>query len=152
MRQVPTVKQDYLYFEELKTRWRDSDVYGHMNNAVFYEYADTIVNSWLINKGSLNVPSSKTVGLVVETRCTYFSELKFPNLVTAGLKLNKLGYSHQHYAWQGTEFDSGRKIRHGVRTPSKHKFEILGKWINQAKFPDLFAHVKVFPPNSLALG
>ena len=97
MRQVPTVKQDYLYFEELKTRWRDSDVYGHMNNAVFYEYADTIVNSWLINKGSLNVPSSKTVGLVVETRCTYFSELKFPDLVTAGLKLNKLGNSSVHY-------------------------------------------------------
>ena len=61
MRQVPTFKQDYLYFEELKIRWRDSDVYGHMNNAVFYEYADTIVNSWLIKKGSLNVPSSKTV-------------------------------------------------------------------------------------------
>jgi len=97
MRQVPTVKQDYLYFEELKTRWRDSDVYGHMNNAVFYEYADTIVNSWLINKGSLNVPLSKTVGLVVETRCTYFSEIKFPDLVTAGLKLNKLGNSSVHY-------------------------------------------------------
>ena len=97
MRQVPAVKQDYLYFEELKTRWRDSDVYGHMNNAVFYEYADTIVNSWLINKGSLNVPSSKTVGLVVETRCTYFSELKFPDLVTAGLKLNKLGNTSVHY-------------------------------------------------------
>ena len=59
--------------------------------------ADTIVNSWLINKGSLNVPLSKTVGLVVETRCTYFSELKFPNLVTAGLKLNKLGNSSVHY-------------------------------------------------------
>ena len=62
-------------------------------------------------------------------------------------RLNKLGYSHQHYAWQGTEFDSGRKIRHGVLIASKHKLKILGKWINQAKFPDLFAHVKVFPPS-----
>ena len=97
MRQAPSLREDYLYFEELKTRWRDSDVYGHMNNAVFYEYADTIVNSWLIKKGSLNVPSSKTVGLVVETRCTYFSELKFPSLITAGLKLNKLGNSSVHY-------------------------------------------------------
>jgi len=60
-------------------------------------------------------------------------------------RLNKLGYLHQHYAWQGTKFDSGRKIRHGVLIASKYKLEVLGKWIDQAKFPDLFAHVKVFP-------
>ena len=48
MRQVPSIREDYLYFEQLNTRWRDNDVYGHMNNAVFYEYADTVVNGWLI--------------------------------------------------------------------------------------------------------
>ncbi len=97
MRQVPLSRQEYVYFEELQTRWRDNDVYGHMNNAVFYEYADTIVNSWLIKKGSLNVPISNTVGLVVETKCTFFSELRFPSLVTAGLKLIKLGNSSVNY-------------------------------------------------------
>lgn len=97
MRQVPSIREDYLYFEKLNTRWRDNDVYGHMNNAVFYEYADTVVNGWLIKKGSLDVPKSETVGLVVETRCTFFSELKFPNIITCGLKLNRLGNSSVEY-------------------------------------------------------
>ena len=97
MRQVPSIREDYLYFEQLNTRWRDNDVYGHMNNAVFYEYADTVVNGWLIKKGSLDVPKSESVGLVVETRCTFFSELKFPNIITCGLKLNRLGNSSVEY-------------------------------------------------------
>ena len=62
-------------------------------------------------------------------------------------RLEKLGYGHLHYAWKGTKFDSGKWIRHGVLIAAKHRLEVMGKWIDQAKFPDLFAHVKIFSPN-----
>ena len=62
-------------------------------------------------------------------------------------RLEKLGYCHLHYAWKGTKFDSGKWIRHGVLIAAKHRLEVMGKWIDQAKFPDLFAHVKIFSPN-----
>ena len=62
-------------------------------------------------------------------------------------RLEKLGYCHLHYAWKGTKFDSGKWIRHGVFIAAKHRLEVMGKWIDQAKFPDLFAHVKIFSPN-----
>ena len=64
-------------------------------------------------------------------------------------RLEKLGYCHLHYAWKGTKFDSGKWIRHGVLIAAKHRLEVMGKWIGQAKFPDLFAHVKIFSPSFL---
>ena len=97
MRIKPTTKQDYAYFEEMTTRWRDNDVYGHMNNVVFYEYVDTVVNSWLIKTHSLVIPGGPIIGLVVETRCTYFSEIGFPEVLTAGLKVNRIGKSSVQY-------------------------------------------------------
>ena len=97
MRMKPTSRQDYAYFEEMTTRWRDNDVYGHMNNVVFYEYVDTVVNSWLIKTNSLVIPSGPIIGLVVETKCTYFSEIGFPGVLTTGLKVNRIGESSVQY-------------------------------------------------------
>tara|TARA_B100001093_G_scaffold515352_1_gene591505 strand:- start:855 stop:1763 length:909 start_codon:yes stop_codon:yes gene_type:complete len=62
-------------------------------------------------------------------------------------RLEKLGYCHLHYAWKGTKFDSGKWIRHGVLIASRHRLEVMGDWIDQAKFPDLFSHVKIFSAN-----
>lgn len=78
-------------------RWRDNDVYGHINNAVFYEYVDTAVNSWLIESGALAVPDGDTVGLVVHSECTYFAPLAFPDLVTAGIRTARVGRSSVTY-------------------------------------------------------
>ena len=97
MRIKQTSKQDYAYFEKMATRWRDNDVYGHMNNVVFYEYVDTVVNSWLIKTNSLVIPRGRIIGLVVETKCTYFSEIGFPGVITAGLKVNRIGKSSVQY-------------------------------------------------------
>ena len=97
MRMKPTSRQDYAYFEQMTTRWRDNDVYGHMNNVVFYEYVDTVVNSWLIKTNSLVIPSGPIIGLVVETKCTYFSEIGFPGVLTTGLKVNRIGESSVQY-------------------------------------------------------
>ena len=73
------------------TRWSDDDAYGHVNNAVHYHLFDTAVNGWLIEATGTDIRRLPAVGLVVETRCRYLAELRFPEAVTAGLALERLG-------------------------------------------------------------
>lgn len=75
----------------------DNDVYGHMNNVVHYSLFDTAVNGWLIEQDVLDFQAGKQVGLVVETGCRYFSEIAFPDVVTAGLRVAKIGTSSVRY-------------------------------------------------------
>ena len=90
-------KEDYMFFLSYHTRWRDNDVYGHMNNTVFYEFADSIVNHWLNVSGALKVPNDSTIGLVVHTQCDYFSQLGYPDHVTCGMKIANIGKTSVTY-------------------------------------------------------
>jgi acyl-CoA thioester hydrolase len=90
-------RADYALFETFAPRWRDNDVYGHVNNAVYYEYVDTVVNAWLIRSGALEVPGGAVVGLVVETGCTFHASLAFPDPVAAGLRVDRIGRSSVTY-------------------------------------------------------
>lgn len=90
-------RKDYKYFEPITTRWMDNDVYGHVNNVVYYSYFDTAVNSYLINRGVLNISQSERIGLVVETQCRYFSPIAFPDQVQVGLRVAHLGNSSVRY-------------------------------------------------------
>ena len=87
----------YRHFAVFATRWRDNDVYGHMNNAVYYEYVDTLVNGWLIASGGLAVPDGPVVCIVAETGCVFHASLGFPEPVEAGLRLERLGRSSITY-------------------------------------------------------
>jgi acyl-CoA thioester hydrolase len=94
---APDLRDAYRHFRAIPTRWMDNDVYGHVNNVVYYSYFDTVVNQYLIEQGALDIESSKVVGLVVETSCQYFAPITFPDLVTAGLRVAKLGNSSVRY-------------------------------------------------------
>lgn len=88
----------YPYHHALGTRWADNDVYGHVNNVVYYSYFDTAVNAFLIGAGVLNPQAGDVIGLVVETGCQYFAPLSFPERLTAGLGVERLGNSSVRYA------------------------------------------------------
>ena len=75
----------------------DNDIYGHMNNSVYYSLFDTAVNGWLIEFGGLDIHNSEQIGLVAETGCRYFSELAFPDVVVAGIRVARLGSSSVRY-------------------------------------------------------
>lgn len=90
-------RADFAWFLEMQTRWRDNDVYGHMNNVVYYEYFDTVVNKWLIESGALDIPNGPVVALVVETKCTYMASLGFPDRVTTALRVARIGGSSVTY-------------------------------------------------------
>ncbi len=75
----------------------DNDVYGHVNNVVYYSWFDTVVNQFLVANGALDIQTGNTIGLVVETQCTYLDSVTFPDTVVAGLAVSKLGTSSVHY-------------------------------------------------------
>ncbi|MBE2969420.1 acyl-CoA thioesterase [Burkholderia cepacia] len=90
-------REEFRHFLPITTRWMDNDVYGHVNNVVYYSYFDTVVNEYLIRAGVLDVEHGQTIGLVVETQCNYFAPLVFPQSVDAGLRVVKLGTSSVRY-------------------------------------------------------
>jgi acyl-CoA thioester hydrolase len=94
---VHTTRTDYPHFLSIDTRWSDNDHYGHVNNVVYYSYFDTVVNEYLIRHGALDLEAGKTIGLVVETHCSYFAPLTFPERIDAGLRVTRLGSTSVRY-------------------------------------------------------
>lgn len=87
----------YRVFRDITTRWMDNDVYGHVNNVVYYSWFDTAVNAHLIEQGALDAERGAVIGLVVETQCHYFAPLAFPQTVQAGVRVAQLGRSSVRY-------------------------------------------------------
>ena len=96
-RPEPQRLADYPHSRVLATRWMDSDPYGHMNNVVYYELFDTVVNAWLIEHGALDIQKSEVIGLVVESGCQYFAPLTYPDPVTAAIRVARVGRSSVRY-------------------------------------------------------
>ena len=94
---APAPRTAYPHFLSIATRWMDNDVYGHVNNVVYYSYFDTVVNEYLIRSGVLDIEHGTTIGLVVETQCNYFAPIVFPDRIDAGLRVVKLGTSSVRY-------------------------------------------------------
>jgi acyl-CoA thioester hydrolase len=97
MRPTAQSRQSYRHFQAIPTRWADNDIYGHVNNVVYYSYFDTVVNQYLIEQRALDLATGTTIGLVVETQCQYFAPISFPDMVHAGLRVAKLGNSSVRY-------------------------------------------------------
>ena len=87
----------YRHFLAIPTRWMDNDIYGHVNNVVYYSYFDTVINEYLIREGGLDIAGGATIGLAVETFCRFHRELTFPEVIDAGLRVGKLGNTSVRY-------------------------------------------------------
>ncbi len=75
----------------------DNDVYGHLNNVVYYSLFDTAVNAMLIEGGALDIHHGEVIGLVVETHCNFFDSIAFPQTVDAGVRVAAMGSSSVRY-------------------------------------------------------
>lgn len=96
-RPPPTTRADYRYFQTITTRWQDNDVFGHVNNVVYYSWIDTAVNNFLIQNGILELGASEIVGVVAETNLRYLREIAYPDPVTVGVRVERLGTSSVRY-------------------------------------------------------
>ena len=91
------VRADYAAFTAISTRWSDNDIYGHVNNSVYYFWFDTVVNEYLIRTGALDIHNGAVIGLVVDTGCAYFAPTAFPDTIHAGIRVDHIGTSSVRY-------------------------------------------------------
>jgi acyl-CoA thioester hydrolase len=87
----------FVHFLAIPTRWMDNDLYGHVNNVVYYSYFDTVINQYLIAQGGLDIAQAPVIGIAAESLCRFRRELTFPQVVEAGLRVAHLGNSSVRY-------------------------------------------------------
>lgn len=96
-RRPPPSRADYRWLVPIETRWLDMDIYGHVNNVVYYSYFDTAIAHYLMREGGLDPWKSPVVGFAVDTGCRFHRALSFPDRLEAGLKVARLGTSSCRY-------------------------------------------------------
>ena len=87
----------YPHRHAIQTRWKDNDVYGHVNNVEFYSYFDTAINAWLIAEGGLDIEGGEVIGVCAESHCEFQAALAFPDAVDVHLRVGRLGRSSVRY-------------------------------------------------------
>lgn len=97
MKKNPSHISEYNYFCQLSTRWNDNDIYGHMNNIIYYSLFDTAVNKWLIKNKLIDIKNGQNIGLIVQSGCNYFSSFEYPENINAGIRVTKIGKSSVRY-------------------------------------------------------
>ena len=90
-------REHYKAARRIPTRWRDNDVYHHINNVIYYEFFDTVINGYLMEAGGLDFRAGDMVGFAVETHCQFLQPISFPDEVDACLRVGKLGNSSVRY-------------------------------------------------------
>jgi acyl-CoA thioester hydrolase len=90
-------RSDFPHVRPITTRWKDNDVYGHVNNVEYYSFFDTVINAWLIAEGGLDIRGGEVIGVCAESHCAYHAPLAFPQSVDAALRVTKLGRSSVRY-------------------------------------------------------
>jgi len=98
MSQKPQISRaEYLHYTSLPTRWMDNDIYGHVNNALYYAFFDTVINEYLIAEGGLDITAGAVVAFAAESQCQYLRPFAFPGVIEIGLRVGKLGNSSVRY-------------------------------------------------------
>jgi acyl-CoA thioester hydrolase len=94
---VLKTREQFKFFLDIQTRWADNDIYGHVNNVTYYSYFDTAANALLIQKTGFDIHQSQSIGLVVDSACSFFQELSFPEIIQVGVAIGKIGNTSLRY-------------------------------------------------------
>ena len=89
--------RDFPVHWPVLTRWTDNDMFGHLNNAVYYELFDTAINAWINTSTDVDPVTAPWLGVVAESGCRFYAELKFPDPLVVGLAVTRLGASSVTY-------------------------------------------------------
>jgi acyl-CoA thioester hydrolase len=133
-REAAAAPSDFKAWRRFTTRWADNDAYGHVNNTIFYQWFDSAVNGWLVEQGLLDIQGGDPIALVVETSCSYFAPLEFPQDVEVGLAVSQLGRSSIRYrigvfaAGSGAAAAQGEFVHVLVDRTSRRPVEIPASW------------------------
>ncbi len=96
-REQPPKRGDYLHYLQIPSRWMDNDIYGHVNNVIYYSWMDTVVNRFLMDEGGLDIHHGEVIGIAAQSGCSYFASVAYPDVIDAGLRVAHLGGSSVRY-------------------------------------------------------
>lgn len=116
MTKQPILKSAFQHFQEVHTRWMDNDIYGHVNNVVYYSYFDSVVNTYLIEKGGLDIHGGPQIGFIVNSSCSYLQSIAFPESLVGALRVNRIGTSSVDYGVALFKEGVDEACAHGVMT------------------------------------
>ncbi|MEE2854841.1 MAG: thioesterase family protein [Actinomycetota bacterium] len=116
---------DFPVLWPVGTRWADNDMFGHLNNAVYYQLFDTAINAWINTSTGLDPITTPALGIVAESGCRYFSELQFPQHLVVGLAVTRLGRSSVTYRL-GVFRAAGNELAEDNAQP----ITALGHWVH----------------------
>lgn len=94
---APPNRDQFPDLRTITTRWKDNDIYGHVNNVEYYSFFDTVINAWLIEEGGLDIQTGETIGVCAESHCRFLASVAFPQTIEAGLRTGKIGNSSVRY-------------------------------------------------------
>nr|WP_269462781.1 thioesterase family protein [Mycobacterium basiliense] len=116
---------DFPVLWPVLTRWADNDMFGHLNNAIYYQLFDTAINAWIVTLTGVDPLTMSTLGIVAESGCRYFSELRFPEGLVVGLAVTRLGRSSVTYRLG--VFRAGREQPDST---AREPITALGHWVH----------------------
>lgn len=123
---------DFPVHWPVQTRWTDNDMFGHLNNAVYYELFDTAINAWIARGTGIDAMSAPWLGVVAESGCRYFAELKFPADLVVGLAVTRLGTSSVTY--RTALFEDRQRLAAGfdsrLAAGSDSRLAAVGSWVH----------------------
>lgn len=96
-RPSPANRSGFRWFLPITTRFMDNDAFAHVNNVIYYSWIDTAVNRFLMDHSLLDLQASPVIGIVAESGCRYVAQIAYPDAVTVGLRIDKLGNSSVRY-------------------------------------------------------
>ena len=115
-------RNDFQLVSTAVTRWADNDMFGHLNNAVYYQLFDSAINEWIIDSTGTDPMASANIPVVAESSCKFFREISFPGMLEIGLRVHHLGTSSVIYELGLFGFDAdGQRIK-GVAA--------VGRWVH----------------------
>jgi acyl-CoA thioester hydrolase len=114
---------DFPVHRAVTTRWSDNDMYGHLNNAVYYELFDSAINGWQAESVAVDPLTDGTLGVVAESGCSFFAEVAFPTPLVVGLRVVRVGRSSVTY-------QLGLFVDPAHATPADPAVKALGHWVH----------------------
>ncbi len=112
----PAQRLNYRWYMPLTTRWLDNDIYGHINNVIYYAYFDTVANTYLIDECGLDIHHGSEIGYIVHSQCHYKSGLAYPDRIDGALRVNRIGNSSVEYGIAIFKENSATAAAHGTFT------------------------------------
>lgn len=90
-------RASFNWFFVLQTRWSDNDMYGHINNAKYYSYLDTVMSEFLIQGCQFHIEKNNVISVVASSQCDYFQSISYPSTIHIGISIEHIGTKSVRY-------------------------------------------------------